>query len=721
MTLPSIPPTVPWMTSEATNLVSYEGGLPTLIGTYITYGPFVFPTAIDLKVQVEPVYDASGILPKWYKHTFTLETVISPHNSPGQDDTGTQTLDLNESQFRRNLAIPGQEFRIYAKGIGQNQRIDDDSPVGPITSAPANNRNQDPIIENPAGTGKANDIGTLMFLVEQGFDLNFGPKPVVQLLEPIGSSRIYRLVWSVEICLPICCVQYQLNPATSTPYFCLTPQNFTSQTKYDFSLTEFTYSVSWSADEEGYTVRTVIGSAEVAGRLFQDLAHGSGNVSTQGPRYWTDIIDRSRVKTLVTTTFPMLQGFTRSIQDDISRDGKRLEWRIVDREIRSETPYYQGVIKCEAKASLKNTDGLGFTNYDFAISGSFTVLPGVRKWNAYLAFLTILRSRMQTLLQNAQIQFQLNNGNMLPGLSTYLPMGHEYEEDILGRTCTFTFRYRVISNLQRVLFATNMFKPVTVPGWTWASWLNSLPSYLRDGTGSTDTSLVQRRNLMGTCNTLEGSRADTTTVPRESPPPPEPYFVPVCPTPDKSWMEYRNWYTLYDEKEAVQHTPSYKIPETYYTDPPPDYYTPTINAFPPGAAPGYNKAANTLGAASPAYPVFQGLGVGKYHIRMTGFAIRLCGQVRAPSLYSVRTVGGQNLQPQQVASQVVLDRVIGQYGPIRMVLSTWDILYTIQRPPDAGTNFILGLVTDAEGERYISQFDPRGTDQILNGLAQIPT
>ena len=200
----------------------------------------------------------------------------------------------------------------------------------------------------------------------------------------------------------------------------------------------------------------------------------------------------------------------------------------------------------------------------------------------------------------------------------------------------------------------------------------------------------------------------------------EPYFQPVCPSPEKSWAEYRNWFMLYEEKAEVQHTPTYKISEDYYKDTPPDYQGNILNAFPTGATPGHIRAANTLGGTSSAYPTVQGLGVGKYYIRMRGYAIRFCGQIRPPSLYSVQVVGGQNLQPFQVSSEVVLDKVIGSYGPVRVIQSTWDILYTIPKPLNAGTNFITGLVTDGRGEEYVRRFDPGSVDPLNNNNAVIP-
>lgn len=75
-------------------------------------------------------------------------------------------------------------------------------------------------------------------------------------------------------------------------------------------------------------------------------------------------------------------------------------------------------------------------------------------------------------------------------------------------------------------------------------------------------------------------------------------------------------------------------------------------------------------------------------------------------LYAVKIAGvNQMMQPIQVSSRTVLDKVVGQSGKVRLIFSSWEIVYTIPRPLNPSVNFIKELLTDAEGEQYISQAD----------------
>lgn len=703
-----LPVPVPWLLNEAFDMSASVNGNVTSVDTFITYGSYVFNSAISFKFQVEPVYGDDRIIPKYYKHTFTVETVLTPHTNPQYDATGTQPLDLNESQARRDLSIPGLPFYICAKGVGQNQRIDPQSKTGPIFAAPGNNKNQDPVIDGVFGTADPVDVGTLVFRVDPGMDLNYGPRPVVQILEPIGASRVYRLVWSVEVCLPICCVSYQNN--AGQPVYCLTPYNLETQAKYDNPITEFVYDISWSIDELGYSNRTISGSAEIAGRLLQDMQYTSPTVQAVGPVYQVKVVNDTFVKNMITTMFPYLKGFKRTISYDVGRDAKRLDWRIVDTELKSETPYYKNVIDCNATVSLRSQgDEPAFTVWDYEIKGTFTVVPGASKYQAYLAFLTIVKSKLTTAInvQNG-VPVMNNKGVLLPKQFTYLPVGHSYEEDVFGRSMSFDFRYRLLSSLENHLVVSEMFVPVRQGGNTWDAWLSGIPNNLKTGQGAVNFNLQGTRNLVNTCNfgPMEPSYG------QKSPAVPPEGFINIftmnCPPPEKSWLEYKNWYEIIDYKPTIQHVPSYNYPNQYYQDS--QYYGgyPNHNLeFPTGGTSSQASAAYAMGASDESgQPTVQKMGAGKTYIVMKGYALRYCYQIKPPMLYAVKIAGvNQMMQPIQVSSRTVLDKVVGQSGKVRLIFSSWEIVYTIPRPLNPSVNFIKELLTDAEGEQYISQAD----------------
>ena len=272
--MPAPYPTPP-MHSAYRRYIKDSSGNPVF--TYAAYGGFVFPAAISLKMNVEPVYDSTGRIPKWWKHTFTVETVIDPSLSPMGDASTQNPVDLNMSQMRRYLTVPGQALAFWNLGIGQNQRLDlsGKSPVGtgdvaepanfgwPITG---NNLKQDP--------GSGSSSSHYSFYVDRNSDLNFGPKPQLLVCECIGGSRAYRIVWTVECALPNCCIVYN-----DGRFLCISPAHFNDQ-RYGFlstalgsnlKVTEFNYGLSWGIDEDKFTTYTVVGSVEFSGTLFNDV------------------------------------------------------------------------------------------------------------------------------------------------------------------------------------------------------------------------------------------------------------------------------------------------------------------------------------------------------------------------------------------------------------------------------------------------------------------
>ena len=346
------PPTVPWLSDAAYSIMTDEA-VPLGINTYVRYGDYVFPAAVSLKFQVEPMMDSSGRHPKWWKHTFTIETVVSSvdgfSGSFMGSSNGLKTDDLNMSQIRRRLSLPGLRFEIFSKGVGQNQRFDQTglSPTGePVPRNYAVSTNQDPNISSGTGLGNPDDNGTLLFTVDGSTDLDFGPKPKLLLCEPMGDSRVMRIVWTVECSLPVCCVAYNTNTATR-PTICLTPYNANNVAGKDTlnTLTDFSYSMSWSVDEQGFTVRTIVGTIEVAGRLNQGLNDNSlseGRVYDYGsdPKLTNfttaSVLNVDYWRQALTSTFAKIAQFTRDFQFDLGRNHRRLDFRITDTEIKSE-------------------------------------------------------------------------------------------------------------------------------------------------------------------------------------------------------------------------------------------------------------------------------------------------------------------------------------------------------------------------------------------------
>lgn len=758
--MPQNPP-IPWMATgkhsasknvEFTNLLL--PGQTQVEKTYIRYGDFEFDAAIDLKFQVEAVYDSAGVLPKFYKHTFTIETVVTPANYLQSNLSTDQPVDTLASQMRRMLAVPGRRLWIYAKGVGQNQRMSQELGTDRmlVTDASVNetginnlpfghpglfpqNTSQDPTIRNNIlsveNTPQAEN--SFFFKVEEGMDMNYGPKPVVQIIEMIGSSRAYRLVWSVEVCLPICCVRWiEDSNKPGSGKFCLTPGFFNVTDSAHSNMTEFTYGYSWDIDDLGYTNLTISGSAEFAGRLFTDDSDSFNNplgfnASVEGPFYHTRGIVFSKVKDALLATFVtswLKEGFVPSVSYTTSNDNRRLDFRITYREVKSEFPYFKGIMDCNARTYVENEKDMSLYSWIFGISGSFTPFPGIPKDRALVAFLTLVRSRVRTI-QAGGLSFiaKDSKGNAKNQKVDYHVVSVRFEEDIFSQKSSFSLKFRVTCDLFQILQATEVWKPIA-QNTTWSEWSQAIPlpqSYLegrskvepKDFTSVDESGTTEGgRDITGTCSNtgsfFDAYHGSPKVVEKPYAPaePTKPIFSATgCPLPENSYLDYKVWFEISEKKPVVSHHPAAYVSEGYYQDPNwgdasiyANYLTqPSL----PGTTPSQISAANTLGNTNAAYPTLQGMGAGTLTIRMKGYGYRYCGLVSPPALIQVNTVQGV-VKPTQVASNCMINRTVN-YGNEKLIFGAWDVTYALPVPLNANSNFIDGLLTNIEGEAYVTR------------------
>ena len=728
----------PWLKPEAQDLSVNDGGVPLGVRTYVSYGDYIFPPALSLKVQVEPIYDSSGRIPKWFKHTLTFETVISSADgftgySEG-DSAGTQTSDLVLSQIRRRLSVPGLELKVFGKGIGQNQRIDyaKTSDVGvPLPRNYTHTTHQDPYVPSGSLTGlpSGTDDSTLYFVDSGLMDLNFGPRPVVQVLEPIGSSRTFRLVWSVECALPVCCVTY--NEGGTGPTICLTPYALNS-TYATNPITEFTYSMSWSIDEQGYTTRAIVGSVEVAGRLYSTLGNtegddGSANLhshrisaSTMDVREWQRILCQQ--------TFGRLPGFTRDWQYDLSRDHRRLDFRITDTEYKTVNPYFPGILKCDAKVNLKAK--MPFVIWDYTISGSFTAMLGKPKYITWLAFLLVVRSRLGKMLLATKEFLDSVKDRIYSGPPNWFPVTIDLQEDIFGNTCSFNFSYKVYAGLKNIIKGTDFYNQL--PG-SWQTWNGAMPDHFYQGRGAAQLGAAGPRelltgnpsgvgsspypataeNLTSTCNqrrgvdnieTIGGSSAVWLTGVT--------LFTPQCP-PDKSqtYLDFNHWFEMRTQKGAVVQLPAYSLPESSYSNTNASasvgrLLTPSGYVDPQAYAEGSNYSYDNK-----AY--YQGVRPSRTKLIHQGYALRICAEPKVPALINVRAADGTTIplfhDPDE-ESVVVGPRLVGGPSPTPMYMVRWKKVYTILTPPDPNVTLTLSISMEGSTEEVLIGAKTNSTD-----------
>lgn len=711
MTPPYVPPTVPWKQAES---YMYKAADGSIITGHLTYGGFAFPSAVSLKFTVEPVYDSSNRFPKWWKHTFTIETVIDPMMTPEYDSTGLNPVDQNFSQFRRLLQTPGLVLEIYGAGVGQNQRTDNvGSPSGVSPTGVAANASyptsskQDPLVS--AGDLSPILPDVLTFRVASNNDLNFGPRPTLLVCEPIGAARVWRIVWSVEVALPTCCVAFSTNTGT----ICLTPTHLNSpavDTNNNLIVTEFNYAMAWSIDEERFTTRTITGAIEVQGWMGVTTKAG---LEADHPTnaYAGMVLNQRLLADRLRKSFAIPPGFIRDMQYDMSRDKRKLEFRLTDREIPSDNPYFANILECNATAEVEGNP-LG-ANFNFTISGNYKIQPGVAKAWAYLAFLFLIYEKLKYLqLATAEVKTTVGPKYDISYRPGIMPRTVRMKEDLYARTCQFSFRFTVFCSLHQVLFATGMFN--RLPG-TWQTWTNNQSPSMKSHIGDAEVTFGDQKKNESMSQVCNNQRlADDASYFNPQKQNNEQYIFNVvsCPPPNQSWADYKPVYEITAENK------NYPIAPVPYLRP---KYSQDLRAQDPNIIGNVESIIPSLGnaAAESAGFVFnsptddkyvwrQTQGPGKYHITSRGYAVRLCYNVAAPALTAVTTMQGSNVVqevPIVDSAKIMGPFRIGYMGPVPLLAWAWETVYSVIGQP-VGDAISL-ITTDGVPEYFLTKFFPK--------------
>lgn len=542
------------------------------IFTYASYGNFTFPAAISLKMNVEPVYESSGRVAKWWKHTFTIETVIDPTLTPESDTGGLYPVDLNMSQVRRWLSIPGQPLTFWNLGIGQNQRLDysGKSPTGlsvDVDPAPFTNPSTGASLkQDPKGTILAiiPSSNHHSFYVDNLSDLNFGPRPQLLTCECIGGSRAYRIVWTVECALPNCCVEY-----TGTGFkLCDSPAHFndgtyrlntTNTALSKLKVTEFNYSLSWSIDENRFTTFQIVGSIEVAGTLFHSASDSTPSNFTGA------VISSGDAVQALGNTFLLRPGFNRSMQYDIGRDKRRLEFRITDREIPSDNAYFPGIKECSVKHSVS---GHPFqVKWNVTFDGEFEVQPGVPKYTGILALVSIISNRMQNVSMAISEMAGKNGKKYFTAF--YLPSVFSFQEDIFSRKVSLNFSFEVFTMFDNLLSTTRL---LTNTNESWLDHRNNLSPSILDHRGTAQIVTLSHEPLVTVCRSPDVFTDVARTWFKPAPGQQYSLFESQCPDFDKSILQIDYYTCLETYSSVIGQRPAKYVGSSFNVDKTPYYY-----------------------------------------------------------------------------------------------------------------------------------------------------
>ena len=622
-----------------------------------TYNGYTFPPAISARGTIEPVYESSNRVPKWWKHVMTIEFVVVPQMKPTEDlETGTADVDVNFEYLKRLLSIPGATLELTDKGLGHTSR------------------------ETKEGN---------TFVISSTNDLNFGPRPQLTTWEPIGSSRAIRVQWSVEFAISVCC----FSDYTGDGYCDNPPDGIWSDTVPKF--TEFNYSVSHSVTEDGWMERTLVGTVEVAGILGDFLVGGGVPVGSSIPMPDSSlVIPQALVQNQITNLFPRLPGFHRSFQWDVSRDARSMDYRITDTEIPSDNPYLLGILK--GKMTHRMRSDLPFAVWDCSINGSLEIQPNVARWLAFTAFLTIVKSRLANLAVGVSTQLKefANAGGLeaKPEIPTWIPKAIMLEEELYGRTFNFDLNYTVYCSWHQIMAASKMFQPLDVGNWT--LWLATQSPALYSGRGTSDLSVTGALAATVRCTDVAPTNIN---IPKgES----SQYYLASlftfqCPPPDKSWLDYKVWFEVESSSNVVTHQKSFLENADSYKD------IGAAEATVLRAVTGIDTYGHATRQAQVFYDnqgqnnVVQAVGASRWRVTMHGYGVRACYDIPIPDLLAY----GNGSPPVLVHQKIRQKYRLTSSGPVPIFAAQWSRTYELPDPPTG--NVTTQIQTNAEPSEYL--------------------
>jgi len=443
-------------------------------------------------------------------------------------------------------------------------------------------------------------------------------------------------------------------------------------------------------DREGWSVRSIIGTAGIPGHFVNTI--GESAYTTPNTSLWMNV---NALQTLIQNRFARLPRFHRDWQWDLSRDGTTLDFRLTDTEIHSDNPFMNGIIDCDIDHEIDA--GLPFFQWTSTLSGNFVIQPGVSRDMGWTAFLIVLNSRLAGLdLVSSEIMEEFNDTGAVtpqkkPVTPSYIPKRIRLKENITSRKSSFTFEYMLLCPIEKIMAASGLFQPI--PG-DWVAWTATMPATQFTGRGTAGLAASGVNNIVTVC-TWPTSPSNNGTVNGVA----ENFalrkiFSTQCPPPENSWMDYKLWFEVVNDPQAIIHKPSYKVePAQYQTSAAinlrdhPGYYNPTSAA-----------EENVIGSqAADKQPVYQALSGYDQYVIMHGYAIRACYDIPIPSLEKYGDsdklfVAGPVWDEQ---------RILGGSGPVVFYGRRWRIPYIVPKGIGGG-NATVNTKTSGVPAHYLN-------------------
>lgn len=436
--------------------------------SFVKYNGFTFPDRSNIRVNSNFVYDGAGRTVIGTRYVLTVSTIIT-------DDAAT-LADLKTSgtiiaDLRKKLSLPGKTLEIHHDGFA----------VGPLQ------------INLGQSTPR---------------DIEWGPKPRVLSWVPIGDTMSCEVVWECEFMLKEC------------------------ESGGHDGVKEFNYSVAFSMDSMGFTVRRISGFISIANTRVD----GGSNDNTI-------VHNIDTYRDFVVIEKPA--NFMRTTADwEVAEDRSSARFTIVDAEIRTSNVYPQDVVSIRGTHRVAWNRQSSISKIYNTISLTIELLPGVPKVRAWMIFRAIVTQRMAKAS---------NDPTMILNI--------DISEDLYGFSYSFSITWTLLKqeDIANLILNTGLFTRLdTGFALPWEAWSTSmLPITPFIGSGN-DRGLAQAEypteadRIVDLCNQEKPILQNATQVLSYNE-----LFEPILcnpkPRPNRSYLNYEIQAQYYEASPAFVH------------------------------------------------------------------------------------------------------------------------------------------------------------------------
>lgn len=496
----------------------------------------------------------------------------------------------------------------------------------------------------------AEGVGDFRIQENGYYDVNNGPKPKVVSAVPIAGGLAQDVVWECSTWCPNCTDNIGL-----------------------YGIAQLPFTVSWGMGVNGITTRSINGSIEIPlSRTPNPGQRRALTTTRETADYTRDIIGK---------LFPRLTGFERSQNYTLSSDRKTLNFSITDTEIATPNPYFPGIVKMSIPRRYTSDYKTGFTQWQGTVSGSIEVAPGYSKVRAWTAFATVFKNIFdkRTL---GKLPKTSTTDQPYPGVtadqkdSWAMITAMSFEEEIYGRTLSFSINYRLFCSLRDLFKATGLFQPLNISASeaSWNLWKTSTDK-IQGPRGWRGVRFEAEDDIIvDLCDpSLRFPNTDYQIPVEESKL--KDGDKPVGPSAENSYLLFENELTAVAEDGTLHAIPLSKTAAVQES-----------TSIDKGSqAQALNFASQEVGTPT-AVPIVHRVRPTLYRFIMTGRSIRVGFQPVIPNLRSIGGVKaykrGRDLTKTKVAGTGT-DVATGQ--PMTIYAASWRKEYVLEKRPDNGS------------------------------------